>query len=192
MQLGSQVPPCVFFDWCFSPRELWEYWLVHIVVPPRGLQSPSAPWELSLAPSLWTVCSVQWMTESIHFCISQALAETLRRQVCQAPDSKHLLASAISIWVWWLFKEWIPRWDSFWMAIPLISAPHFVSVTLSMDILFPLLRRIKVSTLWSSFFSSFMCFASCMLGILSFWANIHSSVSAYHVCSFVIGLPHLE
>jgi hypothetical protein len=28
------------------------------------------------------------------------------------------------------------------------------------------------------------------LGILSFWANIHLSVSAYHVCSFVIGLPH--
>jgi hypothetical protein len=28
------------------------------------------------------------------------------------------------------------------------------------------------------------------LGILSFWANIHLSVSAYHVCSFVIELPH--
>jgi hypothetical protein len=37
---------------------------------------------------------------------------------------------------------------------------------------------------------SFMCFANCILGILSFWANIHLSVSAYHVCSFVIGLPH--
>jgi hypothetical protein len=36
-----------------------------------------------------------------------------------------------------------------------------------MGILFPLLRR-----------------------ILSFWANIKLSVSAYHVCSFVIGLPY--
>jgi hypothetical protein len=57
--------------------------------------------------------------------------------------------------------------------------------------LFPILRRIEVFTLWSSFFLSFMCFANCILGILSFWANIHLSVSAYHVCSFVIGLPHL-
>ncbi|KRY63404.1 hypothetical protein T4D_898 [Trichinella pseudospiralis] len=25
------------------PRELWGYWLVHIVVPPMGLKTPSAP-----------------------------------------------------------------------------------------------------------------------------------------------------
>jgi hypothetical protein len=53
-----------------------------------------------------------------------------------------------------------------------------------MGILFPILRRIKVSTLWSSFLS-LMRFANCILGILSFWANIHLSVSAYHVCSFM-------
>jgi hypothetical protein len=29
-----------------------------------------------------------------------------------------------------------------------------------------------------------------ILGILSFWANIHLSVSTYHLSSFVIGLPH--
>ena len=27
MQLEPQVPPCVFFDWWFSPREVWGYWL---------------------------------------------------------------------------------------------------------------------------------------------------------------------
>jgi hypothetical protein len=37
--------------------------------------------------------------------------------------------------------------------------------------LFPPLRRIEVSTLWFSFFLSFMCFANCILGILSFWAS---------------------
>jgi hypothetical protein len=37
-----------------------------------------------------------------------------------------------------------------------------------MGILFPLLIRIKVSTLWSSFFLSFMWFVNCILGILSF------------------------
>jgi hypothetical protein len=84
-----------------------------------------------------------------------------------------------SIWFWWLFMGWILRWGSLWMVIPSVSASHFVSVTPSMGIFFPLLRRTKVSTLWSSFLS-FMCFANCFLGISSFWANIHLSVSAYH------------
>ena len=66
----------------------------------------------------------------------------------------------------------------------------FLPPTPSMGILLPLLRRIDISTLWSSFFLSFMCFANCILGVLSLCANIHLSVSAYHVCSFVIGLPH--
>jgi hypothetical protein len=94
-----------------------------------------------------------------------------------------------SVCVWWLFMGWFPGWDSLWMVLPSVSAPNFVSVTTSMGILFPILRRNEVSTLWSSFLS-FMCFANCILGILSFWANIHLSMSAYHVCSFVIGLPH--
>jgi hypothetical protein len=84
----------------------------------------------------------------------------------------------------------IPRRGSLWMVFPSILSPNFVSVTPSMGILFPILRRNEVSTFWSSFFLSFMCFANCMLDILSFWANIHLSVSTYHVCSFVIGLPH--
>jgi hypothetical protein len=150
------------------------------------------------------------------------------------------------------------------MVIPSVSTPKFVSVTPSMGILFHPLRRIKVTTLWSSFFFfffffiryflyiyfkcypksslypplcpaplsthscflalavpctmayklcntqentnaspgyytqqrtslflSFVCFANCSLGILSFWTNIHLSVSAYQMCSFVIGLPQL-
>ena len=58
----------------FTPREFWGYWLVHIVVPPIEMQTPSAPWVFSLDPSLGTLCSVQWMTVSILFCICQALA----------------------------------------------------------------------------------------------------------------------
>jgi hypothetical protein len=41
------------------------------------------------------------------------------------------------------------------MVIPSVSSPDFVSVTPSMDILFPLLRRIKESILWYSLFLSF-------------------------------------
>ena len=51
MQLEPWVLPWVFFDWWF--------------VPSMGLQTPSPLWVLSLAPSLGTLCSVQWMTVSI-------------------------------------------------------------------------------------------------------------------------------
>jgi hypothetical protein len=66
MQLETQVPPCDFFDWWFSSRELRGCWLAHIVVLPSELQTPLAPWVLSLAPSLGTLCSVQWMTDCVH------------------------------------------------------------------------------------------------------------------------------
>jgi hypothetical protein len=95
IQLEPQVPPCVFFDWWFSSKELWGHWLVHVDVPPMGLQTPSAPWVLSLAPSLGALCSIQWMTVSIYFCICQALAEALRRHLYQAPVSRFFLASAL-------------------------------------------------------------------------------------------------
>jgi hypothetical protein len=91
-RLEPWVPPCVLFGWWFSP---WEHWLVHIVVPLMGLQTHSAPSVLSLTPPLGTPCSVQWLAESIHLCICQALTEPLRRQLYQAPVSKQLLASTI-------------------------------------------------------------------------------------------------
>jgi hypothetical protein len=126
---------------------------------------------------------------SIHFCICQTLAEPLRRELNQAPVSKHLLASTIVSG----FVDCI--WDgspggavSGWSFLQSLLHRDFVSVTPSMGILFPLLRRIKVSIFWSSFLIS-MWFENCILGILSFWANIRLSVSAYHVCSFLTGLP---
>ena len=73
---------------------------------------------------------------------------------------------------------WIPKRGSLWMVIPSVFAQNVVFVTPSMGTLFLILRR-------SSFFLSFMCFENCILGILNFWANIHLSVSTYHVCSFV-------
>jgi hypothetical protein len=60
-----------------------------------------------------------------------------------------------SVWVWWLYMGLIPWWGSLWMVLPSISAPNFVSVTPSMGVLFPSLRKNEVSPLWSSFFLSF-------------------------------------
>jgi len=45
-----------------------------------------------------------------------------------------------SVWVWWLYVGWIPKWGSLWMVFPSGSAQNFVSVTPSMGILFPFLK----------------------------------------------------
>ena len=117
----------------------------------------------------------------------ELLEETAISDSCQ----QVLVGIYNSVWVLWLHKGWIPKLGSLWMIFPSVSPPYFGSLIPSMDVLFPILRRNEESTLWSSFFLSFMCFANCILGIISFWANIHSSLSEYHVSSFVIGLPHL-
>jgi hypothetical protein len=81
---------------------------------------------------------------------------------------QNLAAICSSVWVWWLVMEWIPRWGNLWMILPSVSDQKFICVTPSMSILLPILRRNKVSTLWSSFFLIFLCFANCILGILCF------------------------
>jgi hypothetical protein len=116
----------------------------------------------------------------------RASQETAISGSCQ----QNLAGICNSVCVWWLFMGWIPVWGSLWMVLSSVSAPNFVSATLSMGVLFPILRKNEVSTHWSSFFLSFMYFANCILGILSIWANIHLSVSTYHVSSFVIELSH--
>jgi hypothetical protein len=95
-----------------------------------------------------------------------------------------------SVCIWWLIMGWTPGSGSLYMVHLFLLAPNLVSITPSMGILFHILRRNEVSTSWSSFFLIFFCFTNCILGILGFWANIHLSVSAYHVTSIVNGLPH--
>ena len=114
-------------------------------------------------------------------------AFTAHHELCKKQDKPHLKLKRF----WWLFMGCILRWGSFWMVVPSVSASCFVSVTPSMGILFPLLRRTEVSTLWSSLFLSFMYFANC---ILVFWTSglisTYHWVHAYHVCSSVIVLSH--
>jgi hypothetical protein len=73
----------------------WGESLVDIVVLPMGLRTLSAPWVLSLAPSLGTLCSVQWLALSICIFKCQPLVEPLRKQLYQASFSKHFLASIV-------------------------------------------------------------------------------------------------
>jgi hypothetical protein len=102
---------------------------------------------------------------------------------------QNLAGVCYSVCIWWQIMGWTPEWGRVWMIHPFVLAPYFVSAIPSMDILFPILGRNEVSTRWSSFLI-FLCFGSCILGILGFWANIHLSVSAYQVTSYVIGLSH--
>jgi hypothetical protein len=82
--------PNISLHWGTKPSQDQE--------PPLPLMPdkvPSAPSVLHLSPTLGTLCSVWWLAESLHICIGQDLAESLRRQLYQAPVSKHFLASAI-------------------------------------------------------------------------------------------------
>jgi hypothetical protein len=92
MRLELWVPLCVLFGWYFSSWTLWGFWLVHIVVHPVGLQTPSAPWVRSLAPPLGTLCSVQWLTESIHFLLSGTGRASQETAISGSCCSKDLLA----------------------------------------------------------------------------------------------------
>jgi hypothetical protein len=68
------------------------------------------------------------------------------------------MVSAFGCWLWGGSLDM-----GLYMVHPFISAPNFVSVTPSLGVLFPILRRGIVSTLQSSFFLSFMCLANCIL-----------------------------
>ena len=80
----------------------------------------------------------------ISFCICQPLAELLRGQLYQDPVSKFLLSSTIVSGLMVVYGM-DPQVGQSLNDLS-SSAPHFVSVTPSMGILFPLLRT-EVSTL---------------------------------------------
>ena len=88
-----------------------------------GLQSPSAPWVLSLSSSIGDpVLSPMVGCEHLPVSLSnfgRASQETAILGSCQHA----LLGSHNSVCVRWLYMGWISRWGSLWMAFPLVSAP---------------------------------------------------------------------
>jgi hypothetical protein len=91
MWLKPWVSPCVLFVWWFSLWELWGHWLDHIIISPMGLQTPSAPLVLSLAPPLGLLCSIQWLAENIHLYI-------VRHWLSLSGDSYIRFLSASTCW----------------------------------------------------------------------------------------------
>ena len=151
-----------------------------------GLQTPSAPWVLSLAPPLGTLCSVQWLTESIYLCICQALAEPLRTQLLSASTYWHPQYCLGLVTVCEMNPQVGQSLDGLsfsvcsTLCLCISSHGYFVPPSKkdwSIHTLIFLLLELHVV------YELYLVFPS-------FWANIHLSVSAYHVCSIVIGLPH--
>ena len=110
------------------------------------------------------VPSYRWLWASTSV-FSRHWHSLIRDSYNRVPSAKSFWNS---VWVWWLFIRWIPGLGSLWIVHPFVLAPNFVSVTPFMGILFPILRKNEVSTHWSSLFLIFLCFTSCILGILSF------------------------
>jgi hypothetical protein len=73
-------------------------------------KAPSAPSVLPLTPLLGSLCSVHWLVSSILICIGQDLAKPLKRQLSQAPVSKHFLAftivSVFGVCMWDRYPGW--------------------------------------------------------------------------------------
>jgi hypothetical protein len=137
---------------CRYRHQLWGYWLVNIVVSYR------------VAHSFCSLCSFYSSSmdgpvfHPIDNCehpllyLSGTVIAPQETAISVSCQKKNLAGICNSVCVWWLFMGWIPRWGNLWMVLPSVSSPNFVSVTPSMGILLPILRRNEVSTLWSSYF----------------------------------------
>jgi hypothetical protein len=142
------------------------------------MQTPSATWILSLTPSLGTLYFIQWMAVSTPSLFVRS--RLLPASSCWQPQY------CLGLVVDYVMN---PKVEQSLDGHPFSLCPElYLCIPFHGNFLFPLLRRIKV---WSLFFLNFMCFTNCILGILGFWANIHLSVSIYHMCSFVNCLSHL-
>jgi hypothetical protein len=187
--LEPWLPLYVLFGWWFRPVSSGASgWLIFLLFFMR-LQTPSPPSVLSLTPPLGTPCSVQWLAESIHFCICQALAEPLRRELYQTPVSKHFLAPTIVSG----FGDCI--WDgSPGGAVSCWPSFNFCS-TLCLHICYreyfvPLSKKDQSTHTLVFLLLELHVVCKLYFGYSKLLGYIHLSVSAYHMCSFVIGLPH--
>ena len=110
MQLETPVSPCVFFDWWFSPKELGgtdSYWCSSYgVANPFSLLSTFS--SSSIRGPVFPL-----MDDCEHPLLY--LPGSVRASQKTAISGSHQQALVVichSIWVWWLFMGWIPKWGS--------------------------------------------------------------------------------
>ena len=152
---------CIFFGWWISPWELWGRGLVGLyccssygVANPFSFFSPLSNFSIPmLSPMVGCKHLPLYLSGSGRASWETAISGSWQQA---------FLGISNSVWVWWLYIWWIPRWGSFLMAFISVSAPYIVSLFPPMCIFFYFLRRIEASTLWSSFFLSFMWPVNCV------------------------------
>jgi len=150
-----------------------------------GSQAPWALSVLSLILRMGVPFSVQWFAAGICLCIWHVPAVSRMRDLNLITVSMHFLASSILS----SFGGYICHmWGRLWMADPSVSGLNFASLSLLMDIFVPLSKE-GVKHLHFDH-PSWVSYGLCILGNSSIWANSHLSMSAYHVCFSMIGLPH--
>ena len=110
----------------------------------------------------------------------RASQETVISGSCQ----QEFLSICISVRVWWLYIGYIPSWaDTGWPFLQyLLHTLSLISILFS-----PSGKYWSIHTLVFPLEHHLVC--DCILDILSYWANIHLSLSKYHLCTFVTGLP---
>ena len=183
MQLETWVAPCEIFGWWFSPWELCGGLVVWYCCSSYGIENPLSSFSPFFNSSIGDpVQSDLWLQASPSIRLWQSISGSYYIRFLLASTSTR--ASEFGVCIWDPQVEQSLEGFSFslysTLCLHISSCENFS----------PLLRRTEAYTLWSSFFLSFMWSVNCILGIPSFWSNIHLSVSEYHVCSFMIGLLH--
>jgi hypothetical protein len=88
------------------------YWLVHIVVPPIGLQFPLAPWVLSQAPPLGGPV-IHPITDCEHPLMYLLGPGIVSQEIAISGSFQQNLASVCNgVRVWKLIIGWIPGYGS--------------------------------------------------------------------------------
>ena len=116
--------------WASFTRLEWSYWAEWHLNAEVRVSSYSLPYAHSHVPG-WP----QTFSGSSFF----------QEKAISGSCQQAILGIHNSVWVWWLVMGWIPRWVGLWMALPSVSAPHFVSISPPMGILFSILRSIHPS-----------------------------------------------
>ena len=111
---ATWVPPCVFFAWWSTSRELWGgggSLVCSHCYSLYGAENPSAPWITSPIPPSENPKLVQWLAVSIYLCISQVQEQSFWRQPYQVNISKHFPASKLP-WMQAAFPGGLLCWGS--------------------------------------------------------------------------------
>lgn len=143
-----------FWIWSLQALSLL-CWIFHLMSSPLGSGTLLLPWSLRLSSGCLQLPITHCYRSLLNFLTLCTSLLSL-----PVPDTASPLYPPLSI------------------SLPGLSLPLPPVI-----VLFPVLCRIQASTLWSSCFLSSIWFVGCIVGILTFGANIHLSVSTYHVCS---------